>query len=347
MSRAKDITYIHHIILRVKEGDSYKPVWELTFRGKNKVKKGSIQVHRGPYSDILQSDWEMYHGILNASFNFLMGHEIASRSNNRMYASMNIKDLQEEFRREEERIRGQIKMNSKFDRRLVKAVKTANLKEVETTIRKASNINARDERGNSFIHLTLGNLDIYPLRENDSRVHDDQDRREYEKGILDRLKIIRMLIDAGGDVNLKNNYGQRPLHYAASYYADNRFFELLLKSGADVNAKTGNSSNNYTALHTLARYRHYEKVEILVGFGADCNAICEKTGETPLHSVFTSFLGIRDSGGTNDNIEDIIKTTLEMINSGGDIDIVDKNCKSVRDYILESNNKKIIDLIKT
>ena len=347
ISRTKSMIYIHHIILRVKERDDYRPVWELTFRGENKVEKGSIQVHRGPYPDILESKWEMYHGVLNASFNFLMGHEVASSSNTRIYASMSVKELEEKFRSGEEKIRGKIKIDSKFDRRLVKAIRTANLKEVEMAINKVTHINARDERGDSFIHLTLRDFDITSLKQNDPRVPDDQDRREYEKEILDRLKIIKMIINAEGDVNLKNNYGCRPLHDAVSYWADGRFIDLLLNSGADVNAKTGNSGNNYTALHFAARLRYHEAVKILIKFGADCNAICQESGETPLHSVFTSILKIHDNGDESDNVENVIKTIMEIIKGGGNIGMVDKKGKSVRDYMLESNSKKIIDLIGT
>lgn len=56
------------------------------------------------------------------------------------------------------------------------------------------------------------------------------------------------LIKNGADVNAKNEYGETPLHLAASNEYDN-MVEFLIKNGADINAKTerGNTPLQYAA----------------------------------------------------------------------------------------------------
>ena len=47
----------------------------------------------------------------------------------------------------------------------------------------------------------------------------------------------RRLIDAGADVNAKNNQGETPLSYAVKYKAKDKIFEKLLASGAKVDTE--------------------------------------------------------------------------------------------------------------
>ena len=55
--------------------------------------------------------------------------------------------------------------------------------------------------------------------------------------------------------------------------------EVLLKNGADVNAK---NKDGDTPLHHAARNSNYNTVEVLLKNGADVNAK-NKNGDTPLH----------------------------------------------------------------
>lgn len=47
-------------------------------------------------------------------------------------------------------------------------------------------------------------------------------------------RIVNMLIDAGADVNAKNNQGETPLSYAVKYKAKDKIFKKLLANGANV-----------------------------------------------------------------------------------------------------------------
>ena len=50
--------------------------------------------------------------------------------------------------------------------------------------------------------------------------------------------MIKVLLDAGAEVNLKNDAGDTPLHIAVTHGPDNLpAIKLLVEAGADVNAQ--------------------------------------------------------------------------------------------------------------
>ena len=84
-------------------------------------------------------------------------------------------------------------------------------------------------------------------------------------GYVDR---VRQLVDAGADVNAKDNNGWTPLRWAASEgHADAA--RLLVDAGADVNAK---DNNGWTPLRWAASEGHADVARLLVDAGADVNA---------------------------------------------------------------------------
>ena len=96
-----------------------------------------------------------------------------------------------------------------------------------------------------------------------------------EKGHLD---VARDLIEAGADVNAKDNNGLTPLCFcAAKGHLD--VARALIEAGADVNAK---KDNGVTPLHMCAYYGHLEVSRALIEKGADVNAK-EDDGVTPLY----------------------------------------------------------------
>ena len=120
----------------------------------------------------------------------------------------------------------------------------------------------------------------------------EQQRRE-EQAVLNKAGVYSLhdaasknayeaaevLLKQGADANAKTNTGSTPLHWAAKYDAS-ATAAVLLDNGADVNAK-----NNYAhqmPLHWAAKYDASATAAVLLDNGADVNAK-DNYGQMPLH----------------------------------------------------------------
>jgi len=89
------------------------------------------------------------------------------------------------------------------------------------------------------------------------------------------IKAIKKHLDAGTDVNAKDEDGYTPL-YAVASFDQKKIAELLIAKGADVNVNVDG-----TPLHHAVLKGRKEIAELLVAAGADVNAK-DKEGKTPL-----------------------------------------------------------------
>jgi serine/threonine protein kinase len=89
---------------------------------------------------------------------------------------------------------------------------------------------------------------------------------------------VRDLLKKGASVNARDSKGATPLHKAA-YRGDLTITQLLIKHGADVNARENMFGE--TPLHCAARSHALEVVELLLQHGAD-PSIRNINGQTPL-----------------------------------------------------------------
>jgi ankyrin repeat protein len=127
------------------------------------------------------------------------------------------------------------------------------------------------------IHIMQVLLD-YGVKANSEDVK--QDSPLFAAVVAGRSNIVKMLLERGADVNVVipgENY--TPLHLAVS--AQNNALtisEMLLKHGADVNAR---SSDGSTALHKASLNPRPGVVELLISSGAYVNAR-NSSGRTPL-----------------------------------------------------------------
>jgi len=123
------------------------------------------------------------------------------------------------------------------------------------------------------------------------------------------IEGVKQHLAAGADVNVKDDSGLTPLHYAGG----KEIAEILIAEGADVNAKSDGSG--VTPLHFAADRGHTEVVELLITAGADVNAK-NTFSVTPLHSAASE--GHKEVGelliaeGADVNVTSILGTPLDQ-----------------------------------
>jgi len=178
--------------------------------------------------------------------------------------------------------------------------------------------------------------------------------------------VIEELLHNKADVNAKSRTGHTPLHWAilgrqedvvkilvnngaethtVLYFAAREghcgVIEELLKSKADVNAK---SSNGRTPLHKAASHAHKDAVKLLLNNGAEVNAKDGK-GRTPLHCA--AFKGHRyavkmllDDGACVNIVDDNNQTTSQSTAEGKHCGIIEETLNSKESINSNDNNER-------
>ena len=178
--------------------------------------------------------------------------------------------------------------NLEADRELFDAVSDGNIENVKKHIDAGANVNAKDNGGNTPIHLHL---------------------HPYHGNAPDKA-IIKILLENRADINAKTENGFTPLDFAihierrkklnneisdllrsqgaksgaetslvvAASLGDVQSIEKLLKAGADINE---------TLLHLTASYGYKNATELLLARGANINATNDQ-GRTPLFEAVRS-----------------------------------------------------------
>ena len=118
------------------------------------------------------------------------------------------------------------------------------------------------------------------------------------------IGFIIQHIDAGSDVNEVNkNNGQIALHYA-SIHNHVLILKLLIDNGSNVNLK---DQIGMTSLHLSSLGGHKEVAKMLIDSGAILNAI-NTYGETPLDTALKDFkIDSQKSKSNNKEIADLLR----------------------------------------
>ena len=153
---------------------------------------------------------------------------------------------------------------------------------VNALLNAGADVNARTKSGETPLHNAFA-VRIVPIESWVNYMSVDLDAAETVEIVAE---IVNALLNAGADVNARDNRDNTPLHEAADMWSVSKpMIEIvveivndLLKAGADVNARNDNS---YTPLHYASGYGTAETVNALLNAGADVNART-KSGETRL-----------------------------------------------------------------
>ena len=163
----------------------------------------------------------------------------------------------------------------------------------------------------------INNPTVMPADSGNTPLHAVAGRNNYDT-------VERLILDDGADVNVKNDGGQTPLHFAiwknavksaevllnngadanmrsgdgatplqiAALYGSHDIAALLIRRGADINAVDG---DDWASLHSAARYNTYKVAALLISEGADIEAQGGDDGLTPLHRA--AFYGSVETAG--------------------------------------------------
>lgn len=170
--------------------------------------------------------------------------------------------------------------------------KRAPLKVIKDILDKGANINARDEYGNTPLHLATCNLYLEISRllldrgaevdakdnNGETALYSCSDNRHDEI-----LPILQLLLDKGADINCTVNDGTTPLFRAAEA-GYQHIVRLLLENKANVDAKTNDGWTplniavvNANPLDIGTKQRPYDdnrrlvSIQLLLQYGADVN----------------------------------------------------------------------------
>lgn len=103
----------------------------------------------------------------------------------------------------------------------------------------------------------------------------------FDAVVKNDINKVKLLIENGADVNVKDKDDLTPLHYASMNGYIN-IIKLLIKNSADIDAQGGNmyiqregeepeliGPMKFTPLHYAVKHKHYDVAELLIKKGAD------------------------------------------------------------------------------
>lgn len=141
------------------------------------------------------------------------------------------------------------------------------------------------------------------------------------------LRIVELLVKSGANVNAVDGLKYTPLHYACSgcHASSKAIVNFLVENGADINVK---SENKYTPLH-IACYKHGDAciIKTLIDAGANVNQQ-DMRGYFPIHAIFFK--------------RPTQKVVKLLLNAGSDVNECSVYDRIPLHYVFSSNFKPIM-----
>lgn len=158
--------------------------------------------------------------------------------------------------------------------KLHKAVKELDAKTVEVLLRKGSDVNAKDNYGDtpltSIVTPKIEEPSLLPPGVEPNAQTRENNRRRQSNQELSQLKILKLLLENKADANQKNSAGKTPLMITASFgYKSSHAVKILsqlIQHKTDINSQ---DEHGNTALMEAVGNNRYEIVKFLLSHNAD------------------------------------------------------------------------------
>ena len=178
------------------------------------------------------------------------------------------------------------------------------LKEIERLIALGVCVDAKDRSGNTPLHEASGN------------------------GHAD---VVKLLIDNGAKVGVRNGRGEAPLSWIASSFRRDiekfkEIIEALINAGAEIDAQDNRGN---TALHRVSERGHADVVKLLINAGADINAK-NKDGDTALH---------RARENNHANVVEL------LIKEGAEVDASNNQNETLLAWAVDKGHTKVVNML--
>jgi hypothetical protein len=157
---------------------------------------------------------------------------------------------------------------------------------------------------------------------------------------------VRLLLDAGADPNIQDDYGDTPL-YRAAYSNQAKTARILLDAGA--NPDLWDNFNNTPLLQAASR-GHFYVVRVLLEAGAD-PSIADRYGKTPLHwaagnSTRRERLHTRIEAFSTGISEDHVEIFRLLLKAGADPGAKDNDGLTALDEAHRAGGNKRVELFE-